>query len=176
MRVKDVTELLAGRDLPMRRALDVAVTYQEPCHLAHAQRITQPPRLLLRSIPGLELREMAERSLCCGSAGIYNVTNTRESRALLQRRLDQALATGADVIATANPGCLLHLRAGLAQRGSRIQVRHVFEQFQRRGSLTGNHVGVVEWGISVAPVSATSFAAASSRAARFGSQNVILPP
>jgi glycolate oxidase iron-sulfur subunit len=133
-RVRDATEFLAPRlgtrlvmPLPPRGPVDVSVTFQDPCHLAHAQGITAPPRALLRAIPGLELREMAERSLCCGSAGVYNVTNPAESRRLQQRRLDQALATGADVIATANPGCLLQLRAGLAERGSRVQVRHVVE-------------------------------------------------
>ena len=126
-RVKDVTEFLAGRDLPMRRNLDVAVTYQEPCHLAHAQRITQPPRVLLRSIPGLELREMAESSLCCGSAGVYNLTNPKESRQLQQRKLDHAAATRRAVIVTANPGCLLQLQSGLDERGDRTQVKHIVE-------------------------------------------------
>jgi glycolate oxidase iron-sulfur subunit len=126
-RVVDATQLLAGRELPMRRALDLVATYQDPCHLAHAQRITQPPRALLRSIPGLELREMAESTLCCGSAGVYNLTNPRESAQLQRRKLDHALATGAGVIATANPGCLLQLRAGLRERRSDVQVRHVVE-------------------------------------------------
>jgi glycolate oxidase iron-sulfur subunit len=126
-RVKDVTEYLAGRTLPMRRNLDVLVTYQEPCHLAHAQRITQPPRLLLRSIPGLQLREMAESSLCCGSAGVYNLTNPKESRQLQQRKLDHAAATAAQVIVTANPGCLIQLQSGLEERGEPTQVKHIIE-------------------------------------------------
>ncbi|HEY3111183.1 MAG TPA: heterodisulfide reductase-related iron-sulfur binding cluster, partial [Chloroflexota bacterium] len=126
-RVVDATQLLAGRALPMRRSLPIAATYQDPCHLAHAQRISQPPRALLRSIPDLELREMQESSLCCGSAGVYNLTNPRESGQLQRRKLDRALATGARVIATANPGCLLQLRAGLRERGSDVQVRHVVE-------------------------------------------------
>ena len=126
-RVKDVTQLLAGRPLPMRRPLDAAVTYQEPCHLAHAQRITQQPRALLKAIPGLQLREMAESSLCCGSAGVYNVTNPNESRQLQRRKLDNAAATGAPIIATANPGCLLQLRSGLAERGEDTQVKHIVE-------------------------------------------------
>lgn len=126
-RVKDVTELLAGRSLPMRRRLDLSVTYQEPCHLAHAQRIVQPPRVLLRAIPGLELREMAESSLCCGSAGVYNLTNPVESRQLQQRKLDNAAATGAEVIVTANPGCLIQLQSGLAERGDRTPVMHLVE-------------------------------------------------
>lgn len=126
-RVKDVTEFLAGRTLPMRRNLDIAVTYQEPCHLAHAQRIVQPPRVLLRAIPGLELREMAESTLCCGSAGVYNLTNPVESRQLQQRKLDHATATDAAVIVTANPGCLIQLQSGLAERGSSTRVKHLVE-------------------------------------------------
>jgi glycolate oxidase iron-sulfur subunit len=126
-RVKDVTEYLAGRTLPMRRSLDVLVTYQEPCHLAHAQRITQPPRQLLRSIPGLQLREMAESSLCCGSAGVYNLTNPKESRQLQQRKLDHAAATTASVIVTANPGCLIQLQSGLDERGEPTRVKHIVE-------------------------------------------------
>ena len=126
-RVHDVTEFLAMRALPLRRALHAAVTYQEPCHLVHAQRISRQPRALLAAIPGLELREMAESSLCCGSAGVYNVTNPTESRQLQQRKLDHALRTGARIIATANPGCLLQLRAGLAERGSDVQVKHIVE-------------------------------------------------
>jgi glycolate oxidase iron-sulfur subunit len=126
-RVRDVTEFLAGRELPARRPVAAGVTYQEPCHLAHAQRIREQPRALLAAIPGLELREMAESTLCCGSAGVYNVTNPVQSRRLRERKLDHALATGADVIATANPGCMLQLQSGLAERGSPVQVKHVVE-------------------------------------------------
>ena len=126
-RVKDITEFLAGRTLPMRHTLDIAVTYQEPCHLAHAQRIMQPPRKLLNAIPGLELREMAESTLCCGSAGVYNLTNPVESRQLQQRKLDHATATSAAVIVTANPGCLIQLQSGLAERDNPTQVKHIIE-------------------------------------------------
>ncbi|MBM3779881.1 MAG: (Fe-S)-binding protein [Acidimicrobiia bacterium] len=126
-RVVDVSAFLAGRDVPIERPLNAAVTYQDACHLAHAQRVTQQPRQLLRAIPGLQLREMRESTLCCGSAGVYNLTNPRESHQLQQRKLDNALATGAGVIATANPGCLLQLQAGLRARGSDVQVKHVVE-------------------------------------------------
>ncbi len=127
VRVNDATELLAFRELPMRRPLGASVTYQDPCHLVHAQRIVQQPRTLLQSIPGLELREMAESGLCCGSAGIYNVTNPKESRQLQERKLDHAADTSAEIIATANPGCLLQLQSGLAERGSRTRVKHIIE-------------------------------------------------
>ena len=126
-RVTDVTEFLATRELPMRRPVRRSVCYQDPCHLAHAQRVVQQPRGLLKAIPELELREMAESTLCCGSAGIYNVTNPVESRELQERKLNNALATDADVIATANPGCLIQLRSGLTERGSAVQVKHVVE-------------------------------------------------
>jgi len=127
-KVRDITEYLA--ELPQDISigeLPIAVTYQEPCHLAHAQRITQQPRRLLRAIPGLELREMQESALCCGSAGIYNVTHGQMANDLLQRKLDNAEKTGAEVIVTANPGCLLQLRAGLRDRGSQTQVCHIVD-------------------------------------------------
>jgi glycolate oxidase iron-sulfur subunit len=131
-RVRDITELLAEEPLCGRLGvLDLTVTYQEPCHLAHAQRISAAPRALLAQVPGLELVEMGEASLCCGSAGIYGVTEPEMSARLGDRKLGHALATGARVIATANPGCALQLRAGLRVRGldgpDGIQVRHVVE-------------------------------------------------
>src|SRR5687767_9799222 len=127
-RVQDATVFLATRTLPLHASTDeVRVTYQEPCHLAHAQRIREQPRTLLQFIPGVTLCEMAESTLCCGSAGIYNLTNPVESRQLQQRKLDNALATTPDVIATANPGCLLHLQSGLTERRSPVQVRHIIE-------------------------------------------------
>jgi glycolate oxidase iron-sulfur subunit len=126
-RVKDVTEFLAGRPLPLRRRLDLRVTYQEPCHLAHAQRIRQQPRALLRSIPGVQLVEMDESTLCCGSAGIYNVTNPKESGQLQQRKLANARATEAQVVATANPGCLLQLQSGARAENTNLQIKHIVE-------------------------------------------------
>jgi glycolate oxidase iron-sulfur subunit len=125
--VVDVTELLAARELPFRNRLDAPVVYQDACHLAHAQRITVQPRALLRSIPGLELRELAEPGLCCGSAGVYNLTNPTQSGQLRARKVEHVLATGARIVATANPGCLLQLRAGLERRGSDVRVKHLVE-------------------------------------------------
>jgi glycolate oxidase iron-sulfur subunit len=124
-RVRDVSQVVGG--LPMRRQVARRVVYQDACHLIHAQRISRPPRDLLREIPGLELVEIAEAGLCCGSAGIYNVTNPRESRQLQQRKLDNALLVAPEVIVTGNPGCLLQLRAGLQERGSQVQVKHLAE-------------------------------------------------
>jgi glycolate oxidase iron-sulfur subunit len=126
-RVKDVTEIVEPGDLPFRRKVEAAVTYQEPCHLVHAQRISRRPRELLGAIPGLELREMEESALCCGSAGVYNVTNPKESRQLQQRKLDNAAETGAEYIATANPGCYIQLQGGLAERGDATRVKYIVE-------------------------------------------------
>jgi glycolate oxidase iron-sulfur subunit len=103
------------------------VTYQEPCHLVHAQRVKAAPRQVLAAIPGLRLVEMAESDLCCGSAGIYNLTHPELSEALRKRKVANAVATGADVVVSANPGCMLQLQAGLAALGSRMQVRHIVE-------------------------------------------------
>jgi glycolate oxidase iron-sulfur subunit len=126
-RVRDLSEFLARRELPLRRPVNAVVTYQEPCHLAHAQRISRQPRELLQRIRGLELREMKESALCCGSAGVYNLTNPAESRRLRDRKVANAIATGASVIVTANPGCLLQLRAGLAAEAGDVTVKHIVE-------------------------------------------------
>jgi glycolate oxidase iron-sulfur subunit len=114
--------------LPLRPWLvDIRVVYQDACHLLHAQRISREPRELLERIPGVKLVEIQEAGLCCGSAGVYNVTNPVQSRQLQERKLDNALAVEPDVIVTANPGCLLQLRAGLADRSSRVKVVHLAE-------------------------------------------------
>ena len=124
-RVKDLSQVLT--DVPVKRSYARRVVYQDACHLLHAQRISRQPRDLLRSIPDLELKEIQEAGLCCGSAGIYNVTNPSQSRQLQRRKIDNALRVDPEVIVTANPGCLLQLRAGLAERGSAVQVKHLAE-------------------------------------------------
>jgi glycolate oxidase iron-sulfur subunit len=127
--VKDISEYLAGLTLNTTnlKPVNMTVTYQEPCHLAHAQRITAQPRALLKQIPGLKLIEMAESSLCCGSAGIYNVTQPEMAAQLGNRKLDHAERTKAQVVITANPGCHLQLAGGLQQRGSQMRVLHIAE-------------------------------------------------
>ena len=127
-RVRDVTEVLDAMDIapPLRGNL-AEVTYQEPCHLAHAQRVTAAPRRLLGKIPGLRLVEMAESAVCCGSAGIYNLTQPAMSRRLRDRKIENVTRTGATVVATANPGCALQLAAGLRDAGANVRVAHVVE-------------------------------------------------
>ena len=127
-RVRDVLEFLD--EIGLNReigALDATVTYQDPCHLAHAQRITEAPRRLLRAIPGVTLREMNESSVCCGSAGIYNLTQPEMSRRLGTRKAENAAETQAEIVATANPGCAMQVAAYLKERESPMRVMHVIE-------------------------------------------------
>ncbi len=129
-RVRDVLEYVDEIGLPVGALGPVraVVTYQDACHLAHAQRITAAPRRLLASIPGLEVREMEESSLCCGSAGIYNVQQPGMAQRLQQRKTERILAVGPEIVATANPGCALQMRNGLDRAGAPgIRVRHVVE-------------------------------------------------
>jgi glycolate oxidase iron-sulfur subunit len=131
-KVKDVTEFLGEREQrgalnKQMRPLNLTVTYQEACHLAHAQRVTQQPRRLLQAIPGLWLVEMDESALCCGSAGIYNLTQPEMSRRLLARKMRHALATQAEVIVSTNPGCILQLQAGVRAAGASVRVAHLVD-------------------------------------------------
>jgi len=131
-RVQDVTEFLAAKGLSAEPGpLPMTVTYQEPCHLAHAQRIAKQPRQLLKAIPELKVVEMPESSLCCGSAGIYNLLQPDMSSKLLARKLDNALSTGAEAIVSANPGCMLQLTSGLRARGDNRPVLHLVEVLDR---------------------------------------------
>ena len=107
------------------------MTYQEPCHLAHAQRIKLEPRALLRRVAGLELLEMVESDVCCGSAGSYNLQQPEFADALLARKIDAIEKTGADIVVTANPGCMLQVQSGLADRGRRTEVLHIVELLDR---------------------------------------------
>jgi glycolate oxidase iron-sulfur subunit len=127
-RVKDVNEVLAARSLvPPTHKVNGSVTYQEPCHLAHAQRITGEPRTLLKQVPGLTLIEMKESSLCCGSAGIYNITRPKMADDLGDRKAHHVAETGADQVVTSNPGCHMQLRTSLIRNGSEMPVRHIVE-------------------------------------------------
>ena len=127
-RVRDISELLdeVGLGAGLGR-LDLKVTYQEPCHLAHAQRITAAPRRLLAAIPGIRLVEMAESSLCCGSAGIYNVTQPEMAGRLGARKAARIAEVMPDVVVTANPGCALQLANSLAKDGQDVAIKHLVD-------------------------------------------------
>ena len=127
-RVRDATEFLDGLGVrPPERAIRLRVTYQDPCHLLHGQRISKPPRNLLRAIPGLELVELAESDWCCGSAGVYNLTHPEIAEQALRWKVDRILASGAQVVATANPGCILPIAMGLRRAGADLPVVHVLD-------------------------------------------------
>jgi len=127
-RVRDATEFLGDLGLravpsPMR----VRAAYDDPCHLLHGQRVREQPRALLAAIPGLEMVPLEEADWCCGSAGTYNVTQPELARTLLERKVANIEKTGADVVVTANPGCLMQIQSGLRRAGSRTRVVHLFD-------------------------------------------------
>jgi Fe-S oxidoreductase len=125
---RDVTEFLASIELvPPVRAVQRTVTLQESCHLVHAQRIRAAPRQLLSRLPGLELREMDHPDLCCGSAGLYMLTQRAMATRLLDDKMRDVARTGASTIVTANPGCMMQLQSGLVRAGARGEVKHVVE-------------------------------------------------
>ncbi len=125
---RDITELLAELGpVPAVKPLPLRVTYQEPCHLAHGQKITAQPRQILRAVPGVTLVEMKDSAMCCGSAGTYNITQPEMAKRLQSDKLDNAKATGATIILSANTGCMIQLAAGLQERGEAVEVRHVVE-------------------------------------------------
>jgi glycolate oxidase iron-sulfur subunit len=127
-KVKDLTEWLAEVGLPSpRRDLKMRVTYQDACHLAHAQRIKKQPRDLLRSLPGVEWVEMRHADICCGAAGLYSTLEPEMSNRILQQKLEDILATKTDVLAVANPGCQMQIEAGLRRSKSSMRVMHVSE-------------------------------------------------
>ena len=127
-RVKDLCEWLAEAGLPEpKRDVRLRVSYQDACHLAHAQKIKKQPRDLIRAIPGVELVEMRHPDLCCGAAGLYSTLEPDMSRRILDEKLDDLTSTGADVVAVANPGCQMQLESGLRRRGSKMRVEHVSE-------------------------------------------------
>jgi glycolate oxidase iron-sulfur subunit len=127
-KMRDVTEFLVSLELNSEMGrVNAAVTYQDSCHLAHGQRVRSAPRKLLASVPGIELREMAGADLCCGSAGVYNVVESEMSGQILQRKMESVNSTRAEIIATANPGCMLQLEAGVRRHGAKQRVMHVVE-------------------------------------------------
>jgi glycolate oxidase iron-sulfur subunit len=112
-RVRDISELLAAAGPKQGGPLPIRVTYDAPCHLQHAQRVTQAPLSVLSAIPGLELVPLHDSDQCCGSAGIYNLIEPDVSDAVLEPKLANIRATGAPWVATGNPGCLMQIGAGL---------------------------------------------------------------
>jgi glycolate oxidase iron-sulfur subunit len=131
-KMRDITEFLASIELdPRMSRVEAVVTYQDSCHLAHGQRVRGAPRKLLAAIPGLEFREMGGSDICCGSAGIYNLVQNEMSMQILATKMAAVNASGARIVATANPGCLLQLEAGVRLHGAKQEVVHVVELLDR---------------------------------------------
>ena len=123
----DVLEFVASQELPPLGHVRRSVTYQDSCHLVHAQKVARAPRDILMAIPGLEIREMAAPDRCCGSAGIYSLVQRDMSARVLDDKIRDVAATGATTIATANPGCMMQLETGARVHGYDACVAHVIE-------------------------------------------------
>ncbi|MGK0185515.1 MAG: glycolate oxidase iron-sulfur subunit [Verrucomicrobiales bacterium] len=127
-KLKDIHEWLA--EIPFRAPVaapfpqSVRLTYHDSCHLTHGQKVTQQPRDLLKATPGIEWIELPEANWCCGSAGVYNITQPEQSQDLLERKVGHIVRTHADVLATANPGCHMQLVRGLAEQRPTLKVLH----------------------------------------------------
>jgi glycolate oxidase iron-sulfur subunit len=131
-KVRDVHEVIAAAvaerpSSPTDGAKATKVAWDAPCHLEHAQRVAAPPLRVLAAIPGVALVPLAGSDQCCGSAGIFSLTQSGVSQSVLAPKLRAIAESGAEVIATANPGCLMQIAGGLALAGSHVQVRHSIE-------------------------------------------------
>jgi glycolate oxidase iron-sulfur subunit len=136
---QDASEFLLSEGLAEHLAKaktrPLRVAYHDACHLAHGQRITQQPRALISAIPGVELVEIAESALCCGSAGIYNVAQPAMARRLLERKWSRIEAVRPDIVVSGNPGCHAWIAQGAVERGSPVKVLHTLEFLE--AALTG---------------------------------------
>ena len=138
--VRDVAEFLAAAPLrgPLR-PVERIVTYHDPCHVIHGQKLRKEPRALLAQIPGLRLVELKEADWCCGSAGTYNLTQPEMARRLQERKVANIRATGAQILVTANPGCIIQIAQGLAAGGTSTRVMHIVELLDEAYRGTAAH-------------------------------------
>lgn len=141
-KVREITEFLAEWPHyvgPVEPKPEQKVIYDEPCHLCHAQQVWNQPKKVINSIPGVQMLKLPESEWCCGSAGIYNITHYDMSMKVLDRKMDNIEKTGADVLLTANPGCLLQLNYGVKDRNLPMQVKHIVEMLVDEGESFKNH-------------------------------------
>ncbi|MEP6799339.1 MAG: (Fe-S)-binding protein, partial [Lapillicoccus sp.] len=149
--VRDVSEILAeAGPVAPRHPLEVTIAYHDACHLGHAQGIRSQPRELLRGIPGLTLREIVEGDICCGSAGVYNILNPVPARELGDRKAAHVMATGAELLVTANPGCLMQVATSIERAGGSMALAHTVEV------LDASIRGLPPTSLGLAPASVTS--------------------
>ena len=139
-KVRDISELLAAAGPAQGGSLPFKVTYDAPCHLAHAQRVTQAPLGVLSAVPALELIPLHEADVCCGSAGIYNLIEPETSDIVLERKLAHIAETGAIMVATGNPGCLMQIGAGLIRSGSVARAVHPVDLLDASYSARGDQL------------------------------------
>jgi len=140
-KMKDITEFLVSNWTDFQSAIrnpqsTIKVTYHDACHLAHAQRITKPPRELVKAVAGKNFVELPESDVCCGSAGTYNLTEPEMAGQLQRRKTENILLTKADLVVTSNPGCLLQIRAGLKKAGSKTRIVHIADYLAE--AINGN--------------------------------------
>jgi glycolate oxidase iron-sulfur subunit len=135
-KVRDISEVLAhfglpAAERPLRSAHDpgkpLRIAMHDACHLAHAQRVREAPRRLLRQLPGVELVELPESDWCCGSAGVYNLTQPELADAQLEGKLDRIARVAPEVVIASNPGCLLHMQRGARERGLDVRIAHLLD-------------------------------------------------
>lgn len=139
--VKDVSEFLVGAQARISLGeLSYTVAYHDACHLAHGQKVRQQPRQLLGRIPGLRLVPLKESDWCCGSAGIYNITNQEMAGQLLERKMQHIIASGAEVIATGNPGCMMQIALGARERGRQVRVVHPVQLLDEAYQAGGHYM------------------------------------
>jgi glycolate oxidase iron-sulfur subunit len=139
---RDISELLAGDTLRVGAPLPARVTYDAACHLCHAQGLREEPRALLEAIPELVLLPLRDEEECCGGAGIYGITHAELGADIGADKVSAVMATGADIVATGNPGCMMQIGAGLLLEGSDIVARHpvelLDESYRRAGFYDGS--------------------------------------
>lgn len=131
-KVRDLSEFLAELGpRPMEHEIDASLCYDDACHLCHGQGVRSAPRALLAAVPGLRITELERPEDCCGSAGIYNLMQVELADSVLARKIDDVVATKAEICVSANPGCMLQIAMGLRERGSKTRVLHIAEVLDR---------------------------------------------
>ena len=123
-KVKDLSEWVKPEDFKLSHN-EIRVTYHDACHLAHPQGITTEPRELVKAVAGENFVELTEADICCGSAGSYNLTEPGMAERLQKRKVNNLIATGAEIVVTSNPGCLLQIQSGIKKEGAKIRIMHI---------------------------------------------------
>ncbi|MDQ0338314.1 glycolate oxidase iron-sulfur subunit [Caldalkalibacillus uzonensis] len=136
-KTRDISQVLAQCELPLTKPVNEIITYQRSCHMTNVQKVTTEPLDLIKRIPGVTFREMANPDMCCGSAGIYNVLNYKESMEILDVKMETVKETTATTIVTTNPGCLLQMKLGVQREGlsERVRVVHLAELLAESAEL-----------------------------------------